>query len=253
MEHHFSSVSTQYRDLRTTDAGPILHIAARLKSRERIRLVDAGCGAGRYDLMLLQHLPRLHLLCMDYNAAMLAQGRRFLTANGMKNLGTVRGSANEIPLAGGSCDGLVSFNALHHFDIPAFLRSGARVLKDSGQFFIYTRLRSQNARNVWERFFPGFSEKETRLLDTGDMERIAADVEELRLHEAQPFRFERCASLQQLEAQARGRHYSAFSLYTEDEFEKALRSFRESVTAQYGDPARVEWTDENILFEFHRI
>jgi hypothetical protein len=31
-------------------------------------------------------------------------------------------------------------------------------LKGAGRLFIYTRLRSQNRRNIWGRFFPRFHE-----------------------------------------------------------------------------------------------
>ena len=252
MYRHFSSVSTQYRDLRTTDVEPIQHIAERLASLSGVRALDVGCGAGRYDALLLQHRKGMHLICMDFNFQMLVQAREFLLTNGFSGFHTLRGSANKIPLVGGSRNCIVSFNAVHHFRTPQFLRSAAEVLEPGGYAFIYTRLRSQNARNIWGRLFPGFSEKETRLMESGDLERIAGSVPGLRLDNARSFRFERRTSLRFLVRQARGRHYSTFSMYTEEEFEAALAEFQQRVGNNFSDTEKVSWSDENILFELRR-
>ncbi len=253
MNRHFSRVSTQYRDLRTTDVEPIQYIAERLGSLSDVRAVDAGCGAGRYTALLLQHRKDMRLVCMDFNFQMLTHARQFLLAQGFSGFKTLRGSANEIPLACGSRNCIVSFNAVHHFPIPQFLRSAVEVLEPGGYAFIYTRLRHQNAVNIWGRLFPGFTEMETRLMESGDLERIAASVPELRLDNARSFRFERRTSLRHLVRQARGRHYSTFSLYNDAEFEAALEEFQRRVVNNFANTEIVSWSDENTLFEFRRI
>ena len=252
LDRHFSSVSTQYRDLRTTDVEPIQYIAERLGSLSDVRALDVGCGAGRYDALLLQHRSDMGLICMDFNFQMLAQARRFLRTNGFSGFHTLRGSANEIPLARGSRNCIVSFNAVHHFRILHFLRSAAEVLEPGGTAFIYTRLRGQNAGNIWGRLFPGFTEKETRLMESGDMERLAVSVPGLRLENATSFCFERRKSLPVLVSQARARHYSTFCLYTDEEFEAAVNEFQQRVTNNFADTEKVSWSDENILFELRR-
>ena len=65
MHEHFSKLSASYNELRTTDVEPVLYVRERLQDQGEIRAADIGCGAGRYDLLLLQHLPGLHLTCMD--------------------------------------------------------------------------------------------------------------------------------------------------------------------------------------------
>ena len=45
-------------------------------------------------------------------------------------------------------------------DLGRFLAAGARVLKPGGLLFIYTRTPQQNARTIWGRYFPGFTEHE---------------------------------------------------------------------------------------------
>ena len=71
MHEHFSELSVSYNELRTTDLEPVLYVRERLQGQGEIRAADIGCGAGRYDLLLLQHLPGLHLICTDVNGAMV--------------------------------------------------------------------------------------------------------------------------------------------------------------------------------------
>jgi hypothetical protein len=58
-----------------------------------------------------------------------------------------------------SLDAMVTFNAIHHFILSDFLGETSRVLQDNGHLFICTRLRSQNERDIWGRFFPNSVKK----------------------------------------------------------------------------------------------
>ena len=72
-------------------------------------------------------------------------------------------AAEELPLRTASLDLVTVFNCVHHFDLGRFLAAAARVLQPGGQLFIYTRTPQQNARTIWGRYFPGFTENEQRL------------------------------------------------------------------------------------------
>lgn len=113
--------------------------------------------------------------------------------------------------------------------------------------FIYTRFRSQNARNIWGRFFPGFSEKETRLYELPELKQVIAGFPELEIGEIKYFRFPRVASLDWLLKQARHHHYSTFSLYREDEFRIALEQFEKNLRMHFEDVNRITWVDENVM------
>jgi hypothetical protein len=134
---------------------------------------------------------------------------------------------------------------VHHFDFPEFLRKSRDGLAAGGHLFVYTRLPGQNARSIWGRYFPGFTEKETRLPELGDIHRWIEDTPGLRFVSATCLRYPRRSSLERLVEQARNRHYSTFSLFDPDAFEKALAVFREKVRGRYADT--VEWHDENVL------
>jgi len=102
---------------------------------------------------------------------MLNQLIRNLGEYKIKNFKAINASATALPLIASSLDAIVTFNAIHHFECSGFLNETSRVLRDNGHLFIYTRLRSQNKRNLWGRFFPDFHEKEKRLYELSEVKK----------------------------------------------------------------------------------
>ncbi len=209
-------------------------------------------GAGRYDLLLFRHLANLRLACLDVSSEMLAQLSRHLDRNGIHDFETINASVEEMAFEDDSLDCVFTFNAVHHFDFPLFLAKAGRAIRKDGVIFIYTRTPDQNAGSVWGRHFPGFSEKETRLYRPEEVEGWIAETGRLKMIAAKTFSYARTSSLEYLLEQARGRHYSTFSLYGEAEFEKARQTFEDSIRRQFGDPAKVAWRDQNILYQIGR-
>ena len=252
MQGHFAKVADVYREMRTTDEEPILHIRDQLAGRPAVSAADIGCGAGRYDRLLFRHLPNLRLACIDVSREMLAQLLRHLNRNGIHDFETINASVEDMALEDESLDCVFSFNAVHHFDLPLFLAKVSRAIRKDGLIFLYTRTPDQNAGSVWGRHFPGFCEKETRLYRLEEMEGWIGETGGLRMIAARTFRYARTSSLERLLEQVRSRHYSTFSLYGEAEFEKACQSFEVAVRRQFGDPAEVTWHDQNILLQIGR-
>ena len=156
---HFERVAAVYESLRTTDEAPVRTICQLLPDRP-VTGLDIGCGTGRYTRLLRALLPDGPLLAAsDVSAAMLAQ----LKAGNHGHAGGVvplLAAAEQLPLRTASLDLVTAFNCVHHFDLGRFLTSVARVLAPGGQLFIYTRTPQQNARTIWGRYFPGFTEHE---------------------------------------------------------------------------------------------
>ena len=245
MHDHFAKVAGVYRGVRTTDREPVERIGAELESLPRPKGADIGCGAGRYDLLMFETIPGLHLTCIDANRAMLEQVRELLTTKEIDAFETRQSTVEELELEAGAYDFVSSFNAVHHFDFPDFLGKSRDGLAVGGHLFVYTRLPGQNACSIWGRYFPGFTEKETRLLELGEMHRRIEETPGLRFVSATCLRYRRRSSLERLIEQARSRHYSTFSLYDPDVFEQALADFQKTVRSHFDDA--VEWHDENIL------
>lgn len=245
MHDHFAEVAGVYREVRTTDQEPVERIGAELESLPRPKGVDIGCGDGRYDLLMFETIPGLRLLCIDANRAMLEQANELFAAKEIDVFETQLSTVEDLELEAGAYDFVSSFNAVHHFDFPDFLRKSRDGLAVGGHLFVYTRLPGQNARSIWGRYFPDFTEKETRLLELGEMHRGIEETPGLRLVSATCLRYRRRSSLERLVEQARSRHYSTFSLYHPDAFEDALAEFEKTVRGHFDDA--VEWHDENIL------
>ena len=238
---HFERVAAVYESLRTTDEAPVRRIRQLLPDRP-VTGLDIGCGTGRYSRLLRGLLPDGSLLvASDVSAAMLAQ----LKAG---NHGHARGvvpllsAAEELPLRTASLDLVTAFNCVHHFDLGRFLTAAARVLAPGGQLFIYTRTPQQNARTIWGRYFPGFTEHEQRLHSEAAIRDAVRRTGGLKVVATQTFKHPRSSTAERLRAQAEGRHYSTFSLYTPEELRASIATF----LARLPGP-EVSWVDEHLL------
>src|SRR2546423_8534563 len=241
MGDHFGRVAAAYESLRTTDEAPVRTIGQFLPDRP-VTGLDAGCGTGRYSRLLRELLPDGSLLAAsDVSPSMLAQ----LTAG---NHGHARGvvpllaAAEQLPMRAASLDLVTAFNCVHHFDLGRFLAAAARVLQPGGQLFLYTRTPQQNARTIWGRYFPGFTEHEQRLHSQAALRDAVRRTDGLTLVATQTFQHPRTSTAERLGAQARGRHYSTFSFYTPQELRAAIATF----LARLPGP-EVCWVDEHLL------
>jgi SAM-dependent methyltransferase len=238
---HFGRVAAVYDSLRTTDEAPVGRICQFLPDRP-VTGLDAGCGTGRYTRLLRALLPDGSLLAAsDISAAMLAQLR---AGNRGHALGVVPllSAAEELPLRAASLDLVTAFNCVHHFDLGRFLADAARVLRPGGQLFIYTRTPQQNARTIWGRYFPGFTEHEQRLHSQAAIRDAVRRTDGLTVIATQIFKHPRSSTAGRLQAQAEGHHYSTFSLYPPEELRASIATF----LARLPSP-EISWVDEHLL------
>jgi hypothetical protein len=159
----------------------------------------------------------------------------------------IKASAMCLPFRDESFNCLFTFNAIHHFALLEFLHESARILQDGGYFFIYTRTRSQNSRNIWGRFFPLFTAKETRLYEAVELKDAVTKIPSLQLQETRTFEFNRRNNLEYIRERAMSRHYSTFDLYSQSELEEAHTQFQSNLLSYFDDPHNIRWVDENIL------
>jgi ubiquinone/menaquinone biosynthesis C-methylase UbiE len=247
MEEHFTRIAHKYNDVRTTDREPIEYIRDLLSKYERCVAVDVGCGPGRYALLLLQAMPQLHLTCVDQNDSMVTETTRLLRSANVNRFKALTADASELPLDQDSVDVVFTFNAIHHFIVPAFLREARRVLKGEGLIVIYTRLLSQNEASIWGKYFPDFSGIERRLYSLDSIEGAIRSIPGLALDAVKLFRFERVSPLERLIEKARALHYSTFGLYKKERLEECISEFRENILRNFPDAERIRWTDGNVL------
>jgi len=238
---HFSKIASKYRSLRTTDLEPILHIKNKLNGKSGISIADVGCGDGRYSLELLRCLgDNCYIHCIDSNENMLKYLKDYLTEQNAMNFCVKPGDANKLPLENDSMDCIVTFNAIHLFDIQKFLGEVLRSLKDDGHLFIYTRLRNQNSRNIWGLYFPLFSGMENRLYELDELKSHIQEAD-MKIHSTKVFGHHRASSLERLLEQAKNKHYSTFELY-DGTFGNYLDEFRKNIQNNYED-----WAQSHFL------
>ncbi len=238
---HFERVAAVYESLRTTDEAPVRRIREFLPVRPVVGL-DIGCGTGRYSRPLGRLLPvGSRLVASDVSAAMLAE----LTTgdNGRAlELAPLRSTAEELPMRTSSLDMVTAFNCVHHFELGRFLTAVARVLRPDGQLFIYTRTPLQNARTIWGRYFPGFTEHEQRLHSEAALRDAVKLTDGLKIVATETFTHPRSSTVERLRAQAEGGHYSTFSLYTPAERRASIAAFMARLPR-----SEVAWVDEHLL------
>jgi len=248
MHDHFLHIAPQYRQLRTTDLGPILFITNKLQDLPKVHAADIGCGAGRYSLKFVQHLgEKCHLFCLDNNRQMLRHLREHFVKNSITNFTPIRSDSHKIPLQTDSLDCVMSFNAIHHFSLPDFLRESSRVLKNNGRLFVYTRLREQNAKTIWGMHFPSFNKKEDRLYELDELKSAFEKDPNLNINSVKFFEHHRVYPLEKLVEQVKNHHYSTFKFYKKQEFREALHKFVQNILNHYDDLDNITWKDQNTL------
>ena len=247
MEEHFSAIADKYNDIRTTDREPIEHIRDLFSNYEHCTAVDVGCGPGRYALLLLQMMPQLHLTCIDRSSDMVAETTRLLRGANIDRFKAILADATDLPLDANSIDVVLTFNAIHHFPVPAFLREAQKVLKKRGTLAIYTRLRSQNENSIWGKYFPDFNTVEQRLRSLDSIEALIRATPGLVLDTIKLFQFDRVSSMEGLIEKARAGHYSTFKLYEKERFEECVSEFRANLMRNFADINQIRWTDGNAF------
>lgn len=252
MYPHFERIAKVYRNVRTTDQEPIEFIQKALGGLDSVQALEVGCGTGRYTHLAFQLIRNLKMICNDVNREMLNQLEDNLTQNGVDGFRTLLGRIETLDLEKESLDAVFTFNAVHHFDFPAFLRIISPALREDGQIFIYTRTPDQNSESVWGKYFPRFNEKETRLFELPKMQKAIDESGVLSLVTTRDFSYPRCFSLERLMDQAHSRHYSTLSLYTEREFSEALQVFCENIKRNFSDYDEISWSDQNVMLQIRK-
>ena len=238
---YFDDIAQDYEDVRGTEIWPsLLHTIRSVDSNTR-RVLDVATGTGLFGVRLAEE--GFQVLGLDQNPHMLAQAICKAKQQDCSFRG-VLGLAEQLPLPERSISVMFSTNAIHHFDLQAHFTEVKRVLKPGGCYVVYTRFRKQNARSIWGRLFPHFAEKETRLYNPEDFQRLEAEFPELALESLDELSFEKPFSYHRLLQIARQRLYSTFAFYSEEEFWRAYATFRSGLES---------WSDSSYLAEIGRM
>ena len=245
---HFSKIAPNYKELRTTDFDHIEYIKKLLTKKSKINIADVGCGDGRYSLEILKSFENCYLHCIDFNENMIQHLKEYLIEQKFTNFCARAGDASKLSLENNSMDSIMTFNAIHHFDLDKFFSESHEILKDDGKLIIYTRLRNQNYGSIWGKHFPLFGDMENRLYELDELKEYAKNAD-MNIKSTRVFRHARTSTLERLVHQAKNNHYSTFALYDEETFDESLDIFQKNIQKNFSDLEQITWHDENILLE----
>jgi ubiquinone/menaquinone biosynthesis C-methylase UbiE len=116
---------------------PPVHEVLAGRDQRDLRLLDAGCGTGRFLEFVKQAWPRLPAVGLDLSEAYLKEARRHLKR--WSRLNFVAGNSESIPLPDASQDVVTSIFTFHELPPNArrnSFREFARVLKPGGRLVL---------------------------------------------------------------------------------------------------------------------
>jgi malonyl-CoA O-methyltransferase len=147
IERHFDTTAPQYAPTISVQDGRVQAILAELG--EAGRVLDAGCGKGRYAALVRQQRPASEVHAVDLSAEML----RHVPAG----IRTRQASIQDLPYPDGHFDLVYCVEALEHVPNPdAALAELSRVLAPGGRLVIVDKNKARQGAlriEAWERWF----------------------------------------------------------------------------------------------------
>jgi ubiquinone/menaquinone biosynthesis C-methylase UbiE len=254
MARHFRTLAPRYRELREFDVHVVHHVLLELQrlsdAFSSVVILDVGAGTGRYTEAVVQCAgeSRLRYCGVACDATLEMLGSRVVhRMPGTGSIDRVIGLAESLPFAARSFNAVLSFNALHHFDLSAFLAEAARVLQAHGRLIVYTRTPEQNRYTIWGQCFPHFAERETRLHSEHALRAAVCGSNEFEALDLLEMPWKLRTSLPRLLSQARSGAYSTLRFYSPQEFEGALGAFEARLRVAFDDPSAITAPNDHLL------
>ena len=122
-------------------------------------LLDIGCGAGNYTLMMLQKKPGLHCTLVDLSLPMLDKAFERVSASTAKNVDVLQGDIRSVQLPENHFDIILAGAVLHHLrddaDWETVFKKLYLILKPRGSLMISDLITQDNPvlnEYTWERY-----------------------------------------------------------------------------------------------------
>ncbi len=209
------------------------HIFRHGDLEDRQRVLDIGCGTGRYTVLMQQRSGR-PMVGLDLAAGMLAKARA--KAGDGSDLLLVRGDAQRLPFKDGSFDAATLILVVHHIeDLEKMANGIQRVLSPGGRVMFMTRDHDEIEAS-YIAMFPGVLEIDLARFPRVDrLEAVLRDAGFTGVghdREVNPgFSMDR----EQVMDKVNGRFISTLSLMSDEEFLEAREVFSSRLEERFGD------------------
>ena len=156
-----------------------------------MRLLDVGCGTGRFLDCVKQVWPRLPCIGLDLSEAYLREARRYLKR--WSRVSLVIGNGESMPLPDSSYDAVTSIFTFHELPPKVWrivIKEFARVLKPGGRLILIDSLQREDDpdyEGLLELFPQSFHEPYYASYLDEDFAAIAAACGLLRVREQKAF------------------------------------------------------------------
>jgi SAM-dependent methyltransferase len=226
---HFDALAPDYDRLRPAGEG-WLELAERALAAldGALRLLDVGCGTGRFAVLAAERLGA-RVWGVDASAEMLAQAR---DRTGAGRVGWRRAEASRLPFRNGWFDAVHSHLVLHLVDdLPTAIGEVARVLAPRGRVALGTFAPEHFREFFLNPYFPSIPAID--LARFPDPDRLCADLTAAGFANAQVERFDQpvTAGARDVVERVRGRYISTLRLLAPDEYEAGLARLEADVAA----------------------
>ena len=145
--HHFNVTAHHYAQTMDASDGRAQAILEDVKAYDRV--LDAGCGNGRYAVLVSQHQPTAQVHAVDISAEMLKAIP--------SEIHTRQSTIQSLPYPDGHFDVVFCVEALEHAPNPAAaIKEFSRVLKPNGRLLIIDKNQAKLGQlkiEAWEQWF----------------------------------------------------------------------------------------------------
>jgi ubiquinone/menaquinone biosynthesis C-methylase UbiE len=228
----------KYRTQTTETTAALLQSVLRyVPSSPRARVIDIGCGTGRYAL-LLASVSEAQIFATDLSRAMVEQGR---DKDDSKDVCWFLSDACGIPFVGESVDVVLLFLVLHVVkDSKKALQEAYRILRSGGHCLILTHSYSQLDQQTIFRFFPEARKlNKRRMLSLTKLKRLVRGIGFHHLWIEKFAEIVTCSPEVFLE-KVRSKPNTSLRSMSNVDFQRRYEALEVVVTGQE------EWTEENF-------
>ena len=245
---HFSEVANHYEQLRENVYLIDIIDSMKKHTTKNDLLMDIACGTGRISTDICKSLD-LRLILIDKNIHMLNVAMKKINTQSKGNK-LINMDIYDFLENNGKTDNVkindinifTCFNAIHWTGLGLFKKLEEKMAPGS-LFIILTRTKKQNKESFFGVNFPKFADKETRLFS---LNQLLDEFKKCNLSivDTKFLKHQILQKKSKLLEQAKRKSYSTFSLYSNKEYEKAMRIFKDNISSM---PEMLDVQYENLL------